>query len=251
MRKTTTYILLSIFLFVGCVNNNSNSKKTHGEPYEEFEGTLVNGIKRIYNAQGTLETEVPYKDSLPNGIQKEYYKTGKIYRETPLVNGKPNGLVKEYYNAAGTIYREMPVVNGKANGLVKKYYENGVLLSEAPFENGDPKIGLKEYSETGKLLEKPKMVFKGIDKSSSEGVYLVEISFSDKYIEPTYSSITNYEGKEIVSKIPIVDGKGIFKLFVPKGQVINKRLTFEARYTTNRKNVYITRDSYIISTANF
>ena len=253
MKIVATFIVISVLFLSGCVNNsyNTNNNRKPGEPYIEFVGTMTDGVKKIYNAEGNLETETPYKDSLPNGLQKEYYKTGKIYRETPLVNGKPNGLVKEYYNAAGTIYREMPVVNGKANGIIKKYYENGVLLSEAPYENGEPSMGLKEYSETGTPIEKLKMVFKGIDKISSEGTYIIEISLSDKYIEPTYSNVISFEGKEVLNNIPIVDGKGVFKLFVPKGTVLNKKITFEARYNTKRKNTYITRDSYIISTANF
>jgi len=253
MKLVAACVVSSVFLLNGCVNNsnNTNNNRTPGQPYIEFVGTMADGVKKIYNAEGNLETETPYKDSLPNGLQKEYYKTGKIYRETPLVNGKPNGLVKEYYNAAGTIYREMPVVDGKAHGIIKKYYENGVLLSEAPYENGEPTIGLKEYSETGTPIEKPKMVFKGIDRISSEGAYIIEISLSDKYIEPTYSNVTIFEGKEVVNKIPIVNGKGVFKLYVPKGIVLNKKITFEARYNTKRKNTYITRDSYTISTANF
>jgi len=251
MKKILGCFLLSVLLLGGCVNNNDNNKRIPGQPSIEFEGTEANGVKKIYNAEGKLETEIPYKDSLPNGIQKEYYKTGKIYRETPLVNGKPNGLVREYYNASGKVYREMPVVDGKAQGIVKKYYENGALLSEAPFENGEPIIGLKEYTEEGKLVEKPKMVFRGIDKSSSEGTYTIEVSLSDKYIEPIYANVLTYEGKEYVNKIPIVNGKGILKLALQKGTVINKKLIFEARYNTKRKNTFIIRDTYLLSTANF
>lgn len=248
MKQLAVLISLTIILLNGCVN--SSNPIVHEPNSIEFEGTKANGVKRIYNAEGKLETEVPYKDSLPNGIQKEYYKTGNLFRETPLENGKPNGLVKEYY-ASGKIYREMPVTNGKANGIVKKYYEKGALLSEAPFENGEPAIGLKEYNEKGALIEKPKMLFKGIDKTESEGTYIIEISFSDEYVQPLYSNVLIIDGKEVLNQIPVVNGKGVYKLFIPKGTILNKKITFEARYNTIRKNIYITRDSYSIGLSNF
>jgi len=242
MSRLIPFVLATILALTGCVNDNS-TKRIPGQPYKEFIGENGNGVNKIYNAEGKLETEVPYKDSLPNGIQKEYYKTGQLYRETPFEMGKAIGLVKEYYTS-GKLYREMPVIDGKANGIVKKYYENGVLLSEAPFENGQPTIGLKEYNEKGKLIDKPKMVFKGINKTSSGGIYIIEVSFSDEYIEPTYFQVLNFEGKEIFNKVPVVNGKGVLTISIPKGTILNKKITFEARYNTIRKNTYITRDSY-------
>lgn len=249
MKQLVFLVPLSILLLSGCVNNNSN-KRVPGEAYTEFEGTQVNGVKKVYNASGNLETEIPYKDSLPQGIQKEYYKTGKLYRETPLEKGRPNGIVKEYYTS-GKLYREMPVINGRADGIVKKYYESGALLSEAPYVNGEPSVGLKEYSEKGVLFEKPKMKIKGIDRIALEGYYLFELSFSDEYIQPTYSYVETYEGKEVLSKLPIVNGKGVYKIIIPKGTILNKRFTFEARYNTLRKNIYVTRDSYTIGVTNY
>ncbi|RPH30087.1 MAG: hypothetical protein EHM93_16230 [Bacteroidales bacterium] len=248
MKKLVILFSLTTLMLSGCVNNSNT--KTHKPNSIEFEGNVVNGVKRIYNGEGKLETEIPYKDSLPEGIQKEYYKTGELYRETPLVKGRPNGLVKEF-NTKGKLYREMPVVNGKANGVVKKYYENGILFSEAPFENGEAKEGLKEYNEKGELLGKPKMLFKGIDKVATDGVYIIEISLSDEYIQPSYANVITFEGKEMLNKIPIVNGKGIYKISIPKGAILNKKLTFEARYNTLRKNIFVLRDTYTMGLTNF
>jgi hypothetical protein len=241
MKQSLVVITLIALILTGC--ENQSSKRIPGQPYTEFVGENGNGVKRIYNAQGKLETEVQFKDSLPNGIQKEYYKTGQLFRETPFEMGKANGLVKEYYTS-GKLYREMPVLNGRANGIVKKYYENGVLLSEAPFENGQPTIGLIEYSENGKPLEKPKMLFKGIDNTEQDGIYIIQVSFSDKYIEPTYYQVINYEGKESTNKLSMENGKGILRVSIPKGSILNRDFIFEARYNTLRKNTYITRGSF-------
>lgn len=236
-------ILASIILVIatGCVNNSNN--RVPGQPYTEFIGTPADGVKKIYNAEGKLETEIPYKDSLPEGIQKEYYKTGQLFRETPLQKGKANGIVKEF-STNGKIYREMPVVNGRAQGIIKKYYENGVLFSEAPFENGKPVYGLKEYDQNGKLLEKPKMVFKVKNLVNVNGTVEIEVSLTDQYISPSYAQILNFDNKELVTKIPIVNGKGVLKLQLQKGLMMNKTLTFEATYTTLRSNICIIRDTY-------
>ncbi len=248
MKQLLILISLTALLLSGCVNNSNT--KVHLPNSIEFDGDELSGVKRIYNAEGKLETEIPYKDSLPEGIQKEYFITGELYRETPLVKGRPNGIVKEY-STKGKLYREMPVTNGKAHGVVKKYYENGLLFSEAPFENGEAKEGLKEYNEKGVLLEKPKMRFKGIDKTKTEGTYIVEISLSDEYIQPNYFCVITFEGNEMLQSIEMVNGKGIYKIFTPKGTILNKKLTFEAKYNTIRKNIYVTRDTYTIGITNF
>lgn len=243
MKQLVILFLFTTIIFCGCTNNNN--PKVNKPNSIVFEGEQGNGIKRIYNGEGKLETEIPYKDSLPEGIQKEYYVTGELFRETPLVKGRPNGTVKEY-NTKGKLYREMPVIEGKANGIVKKYYENGVLFSEAPFENGEAKEGLKEYNEKGVLLEKPKMLFRGIDRSATEGIYIIEISLTDEHIQPNYSNVLQFEGKELLNKVPIVNGKGILKISIPKGTILNKKLTFEARYKTIRNNIFILRGTYTL-----
>lgn len=244
MKKIITLFLVAIVGLSGCVDKSN--KRVPGQPYIEFEGTNGNGVNRIYNAEGSLETEVPYKDSLPNGIQKEYYKTGQLFRETPFVQGKANGVVKEY-STSGKLYREMPVVDGKANGVVKKYYTNGCLFSEAPFVSGIPVAGLNEYNENGILLEKPKMVFSAKNRILVDGTYRLEISLSNEYIQAQYYQILLVDNKETPNELPIVNGKGVLKLYVPADSVLNKKLLFEAKYTTIRNNVCIIRDSYNLS----
>jgi antitoxin component YwqK of YwqJK toxin-antitoxin module len=232
----------------GCDNSsNKTNNRLKGQPSStRFEGENGNGVKLIYNATGDLETETPYKDSLPEGIQKEYFKTGQLFRETPLEKGKANGVVKEY-STSGKLYREMPVVNGKANGVVKKYYDNGALFCEAPYENGQPVAGLKEYGKNGKLMEKPTMIFKAKDHTKIDGTFSLEISLSDTYIQAAYSQVLIFENKELVSRLPISNGKGIFKTSIPAGTILNKKLTFEAKYTTSYNNVCIIRDFYNMS----
>ena len=244
MRNYINLFAVILISFYGCVNNSN--QRIPGQPYTEFEGTPQNGVKKIYNAEGKLETEVPYKDSLPNGIQKEYYKTGELFRETPFINGLANGMVKEY-NKKGKTYREMPVTNGKANGIVKKYYENGMLFSEAPFIDGQPVAGLKEYDNKGNLISQPKLIFKAKNMTKIDGTYELEISLSDQYIKPLYYQILVFEDKEMPTKLETRNGNGLFKITVPQGSILTRRLTFEARYTTARNNTCIIRDKFDVA----
>jgi antitoxin component YwqK of YwqJK toxin-antitoxin module len=252
MKRTLIPVFIVLITQYSCLNNSSSSTDNplKGQPSStKFIGENGNGVKRIYNATGDLETETPYKDSLPDGIQKEYFKTGQLFRETPLEKGRANGMVKEY-STSGKLYREMPVTNGKANGIVRKYYDNGVLFCEAPFVNGQPVAGLKEYNKSGKLMESPKMVFKAKDLTKVDGTLILEISLSDEYIQPSYSQILFFEGKEMSNKLPVVKGKGILKLTIPAGTILNKKLTFEAKYTTTWNNICIIRGYYSLNLMN-
>ncbi len=247
MKKGNFLIVLLVLLITGC--NQSENKRVPGEPYIEIEGTKENGIHRKYNAQGVIESEIPYKDSKPHGIQKTYYKTGKLFRETPVEMGEINGVVKEYY-ASGKLYREMPTIKGKADGIVKKYYEDGKLMAEAPFIKGKPTFGLVEYDTNGNKIEHPKILFKPVNHIAVDGMFILELSFSDKNIKPEFTQILMFEKREISSILSTENGKGIFKIYVPKGNTLSKTLTFEAKYTTIRNNICIIRATYNLNVSN-
>jgi len=244
MDKVNLYILLLFALLVGC--GQPEPKRVKGEPYVEIEGTEANGIRRKYNAQGVIESEIPYKDSIPHGIQKTYYKTGKLFRETPVEMGEINGVIKEYYGS-GKLYREMPNVKGKADGIVKKYYEDGSIMAEAPFKKGKPIAGLIEYDTKGNKIDHPKIVMKPINNVGKDGIFIIELTLSDKNIIPEYSQVLLFEKREISNLINVENGKGIFSMYVPKGNYLNKTLTFEAKYTTMRNNICILRSTYNLS----
>lgn len=246
MKKGSLFILL-LALLSGC--GQPEPKRVKGEPYVEMEGTEANGIRRKYSAQGVIESEIPYKDSIPHGIQKTYYKTGKLFRETPVEMGEINGVIKEYYGS-GKLYREMPNIKGRADGVVKKYYENGTLMAEAPFKKGKPLVGLIEYDIKANKIEHPKIIMKAINNVAKDGNFIIELTLSDKNIVPEYSQILQFEKREISNMIIVENGKGIFSIYVPKGNYLKKTLTFEAKYTTMRNNICILRSTYNLSVSN-
>ena len=79
-----------------------------------------NGLVRKYFGNGSLKSEIPYKDGKREGIARLYYENGRV---------KEEGLYKE----------------GKLVGKVKKYYENGFLKTG--------KAGEEVFERTG--AEKP------------------------------------------------------------------------------------------------
>lgn len=247
MKKQFLFLISSFILLAGC--NKSEPKRIAGQPYIEIEGTEENGIRRKYNEQGIIESEIPYKDSKPHGIQKTYYKTGKLFRETPLVMGRIEGVIKEYY-PSGNLYREMPNIDGKAEGIIKKYYEDGKLMAESPYSKGKLLPGLKEYDKNGNPVEHPKLVFKPINKLAVDGSFIIEISLSDNTIKSTFSQIFIYENREASNSLPVQNGKAIFKTFIPKGNTLKKTLIFQAEYTTIRNNVCLIRDTFNCNVSN-
>jgi hypothetical protein len=56
-----------------------------------------------------------------------------------------------------------------------------------------------------------------------------------------------FEKRELSSILPTESGKGIYKIYIPKGSEINKTLIFEAKYTSLRNNECIIRTTYNIS----
>jgi antitoxin component YwqK of YwqJK toxin-antitoxin module len=59
---------------------------------------LKNGIEKVYNLEGKIESETPYVDGKMNGISKEYYENGILKTETVYEDDIPEyiGNVKRY-----------------------------------------------------------------------------------------------------------------------------------------------------------
>jgi antitoxin component YwqK of YwqJK toxin-antitoxin module len=72
---------------------------------------------------------------MKNGIQITYYKDGSVNTEISYKNGKLDGISKQYY-PNGVIRRLDRYSNGEVIGISKKYYDNGTLESETKFKKG-------------------------------------------------------------------------------------------------------------------
>ena len=105
----------------------------------------------MYNENGNLNVETPYKNGKMEGIDKWYNENGNLKSETPYKNGEKEGIVK-WYNENGNLRSEMPYKNGEKEGMLKWYYENGNLKEEIPYKNGKTHGDVKYYTENGKPL---------------------------------------------------------------------------------------------------
>ncbi len=240
------YILLALLVVTfGCEQQRSNRKKV-GKYWVEIVGSYDDGVEKRYSLEGRLVSETPFKDSKPHGLKKEFYIDGKIFKETPCDMGVVNGMVKEYYQSGG-IKSETPTNRGKVDGVKKLYYEDGSLKAEASFSKGKVTANLKEYDRQGKVIAPPKLLVKGIDQTILNGGYLVELSISNGKKKVRYELITTIDGKEVPIRLTTEDGKAFYTESIPKGDIVMKKLVFQASFKTDFGNTCILRETYTLA----
>lgn len=62
-----------------------------------YRNGLANGIWKLYNENGALCSETPFKKGKVSGIIKLYHENGKPILETPFSNGTLNGTARYYF----------------------------------------------------------------------------------------------------------------------------------------------------------
>ena len=153
LRITTTALLCSIILSIGCMESKENVKvgaldlarsitvspNETGSFYKVYwpdkslmaEGPVANkkknGLWKMYfkGTGGTVVlAEVPFKDDMPDGEMKEYYRSGKLLCKTNFKNGIMNGSRMSYYESGIGKIEEF-YKDGKKNGKSFEYYDNG------------------------------------------------------------------------------------------------------------------------------
>ena len=114
------YLLLSINIFANNIYTEGDLILKNDIFYEIKSEEPANGIKKIYNKNGSLFAESPYENGKVNGIVKLYFENGALMGETPYKNNKMNGLVKAYFEN-GALRMEVQYKDGERNGY-EKYY---------------------------------------------------------------------------------------------------------------------------------
>ena len=92
-------------------------------------GELINGLRRDFFHDGTLEKEGNVKNAKYEGPVKEYYFDGKLLFEGEYANGDKNGK--------GVIYHK----NGKQKQLMKIAEEKHSKMQEAMKKSNGGKHG--------------------------------------------------------------------------------------------------------------
>lgn len=134
----------------GCVEKvyDDNGNLTMEQPYKNG---VLHGIGKMYYGSGILEAEMPVKNGKVEGIYKRYYESGSLSAEKAFKNGKAEGIGKQYYED-GNLGYEIPFKNDKREGVAKVYYPNGDIFAEIPYTNDKINGMIKCYNEEKRLI---------------------------------------------------------------------------------------------------
>lgn len=93
----------------------------------------ANGVARIYDRKGKLNSELSYKNGMLDGSCKTYIE-GKLANITVYDRGKEVSFKK--YKANNKLEYEMYYLDGKLEGPTRQYYDNGQLEEEILYKGG-------------------------------------------------------------------------------------------------------------------
>ncbi len=88
--------------------------------------------------------------SIHDGLYKEYFPDGSLRSEVTYKNRKPDGVARTYYKD-GTLKREAQFREGVQHGVTRSYYSNGQLKAEERYENSMLEGHSKFFGADGKL----------------------------------------------------------------------------------------------------
>jgi antitoxin component YwqK of YwqJK toxin-antitoxin module len=211
---------------------NGKANGVHKEYYEtgklEMEVLLTNDslhLEKDYDEDGVLDRVTPItfsnRDSLRiDGIQKLYYADGKIKEEIPNVDSKINGVDREYYES-GKIRSEKPYQNDRISGIQKAYYESGKLYSETPFNN-NAEGATQYFLENGTLKEGKQTGYIDADFEPTQDINAPYYKITDYKAGVPYGiEKWYYKSGKLYSEVPYTNGKqnGVVKEYYESGKI--------------------------------
>lgn len=112
----------------------------------EFVGGKKDGYWAAFNNNGSVRSEITYKDG--DGEYREYYSDGKLKVKGPVVDGQNHGKWEYYFND-GKLEGRCTFDKGK--GIYYGYYPGGALQTKGTIDN-DLRVGTWElYEQDGSL----------------------------------------------------------------------------------------------------
>lgn len=198
-------------------------------------------IRKIYDADGNLKSQVILKDGKINGDAITYYPSGQISTMVKYVNNKKEGVEKKYYQRGGQLYRTRPFSKGKVNGIEKRYYKTGTIKTEQEFKHNNPATGLIEYSINGRILKDyPTIKFKIIkERDYAEQVLLVF------YMSDDSKNVTYYAGKLMKNKYfdinaePELSKEGVGEIWIDP--LYRGSINISAKVVRESRGLFITQ----------
>lgn len=123
-----------------------------------YKNNKLEGVEKIYFANGQVDGEFNYKNGVHEGVFKYYYEDGTLKQQGTYVNGAIEGILNSYYPTGG-LKEEVTHEKGLTQGAFKEYNENGSIKAEGEYTSKsgreDLEQGLfKDYDENGQLIRK-------------------------------------------------------------------------------------------------
>lgn len=156
-----------------------------GKPREEYrmKNGQLEGVFKLWNAQGQLVEESDYKNNMLDGVQKSFYSNGTVKTEISYVNGKKNGPTKNWYQdgkqSSETEYKDNKVIGSTSfypDGSIRMKETlneaTGILYTEAFYTNGtlSHSFGSIGNKKEGLLIKNAPTGFKVGEASYKDGV---------------------------------------------------------------------------------
>lgn len=246
-RYTCTGLLLLLLLGSGCEQAASTGEK------QKKEKKQLEGLVKHHRSDGSLASEIQYKNKKKNGLAKGYYKNGKLKSEIEYAEDVQHGIAKMYYQN-GNIYRETPYDMGKKDGVQKVYRENGKLLAEIPYKQDQLGVGTVEYTPEGKPKKQlPEIKVVQIDQTLKSNQYIVRISLTEGYKNVDYyiGELTEgkYKNADLMRMVP-EGGVVELKYHLPPGTFLMESVNVVAETTTQMRSPYLLQQKINIAAEN-
>jgi antitoxin component YwqK of YwqJK toxin-antitoxin module len=112
---------------------------------------VLEGLRTVYNPDGTISYYENYVNGIENGEAKEYFQNGKLHQEGNYKNGKEDGLWKEWYSTGQlkrqTEFKEGKVQSSKEDEKFHALFSKGIQL----FNEGNYAAAIKNYNKAIEL----------------------------------------------------------------------------------------------------
>jgi antitoxin component YwqK of YwqJK toxin-antitoxin module len=167
--------------------------------------------REVSNETGDGTIIIKFVNGKKEGITKFVNKNGTVLSEIGYKNDIIEGVVKQYYPASGALLCSMEYSGGKQNGYFKTYYESGGRQVEAMYKNGERNGAYILYDEFGdKAIEciykdglKEGKSITYYPKSSGGGIFEYT-EYKNGLIEG--NKVALYQTGEVLSVTPYVKG---------------------------------------------
>jgi antitoxin component YwqK of YwqJK toxin-antitoxin module len=210
-------------------NGYLKEKKEYNRYDENGEKT---GVWRTFHSNGTVASEINYKNGKRNGLAKTFNKKGKLIDlqrmegDSAAVNADDIVMIemyKEYYED-GKLKLAGGLDNGRKSGIFREYDKEGNIINGYIFKNDT--LLAEGIIEGNGIFQGPwKTYYKGTDKIKSEGIYL-DGAKDGKWLFYYPNGKKEQEGNYKESKL-----QGEWKWYYPNGLLKRKE------YYNNREEL--------------